>query len=142
MSTAVTAASATRDETVTAARRPPPPRTPFGRIVRVELRKMFDTRSGFWLMASIVLLSVVATGATLVFVDSEDLAFEDSDTVSGKQFGGGFELGLTKMVYAKAEYMHSRFNNVFKSSLDDPDNVNVRRHQVLLGVGVRFGAGS
>ena len=26
-----------------------------GRIVGVELRKMFDTRSGFWLMASIAI---------------------------------------------------------------------------------------
>ena len=37
-------------------------RIPFARILRVELRKMFDTRSGFWLMASVVILSVVATG--------------------------------------------------------------------------------
>ncbi|MFS0885399.1 ABC transporter permease [Aeromicrobium sp. 179-A 4D2 NHS] len=56
--------------------RPVPARTPFARILRVELRKMFDTRSGFWLMASVVLLSIVATVATLVFVDSEDLSYE------------------------------------------------------------------
>ena len=31
------------------------------RIVGVELRKMFDTRSGFWLMASIGILAVIAT---------------------------------------------------------------------------------
>ena len=29
----------------------------------VELRKMFDTRSGFWLMASIAITAVLATGA-------------------------------------------------------------------------------
>ena len=34
-----------------------------GRLVAVELRKMFDTRSGFWLMASIGALSVIATAA-------------------------------------------------------------------------------
>src|SRR5690606_13613920 len=39
-------------------------------------RKMFDTRSGFWLMASVGLLSVVATVATLIFVDAADLTFE------------------------------------------------------------------
>ena len=33
------------------------------RIVSVELRKSFDTRSGFWLMASIGILAVIATGA-------------------------------------------------------------------------------
>ena len=33
----------------------------------VELRKMFDTRSGFWLMASIAITSVLATGAVIAF---------------------------------------------------------------------------
>ena len=28
---------------------------PFSRVINVELRKMFDTRSGFWLMSSIVI---------------------------------------------------------------------------------------
>lgn len=74
MSTTVTTAER---GVMTTGARPVPPRTPFARIMRVELRKMFDTRSGFWLMASIVILSVVATGATLVFVDSQDLTFED-----------------------------------------------------------------
>ena len=30
---------------------------PLSRLTAVELRKMFDTRSGFWLMASIVISS-------------------------------------------------------------------------------------
>jgi hypothetical protein len=34
---------------------------PMGRIVGVELRKMFDTRSGFWLMASIAIAATLAT---------------------------------------------------------------------------------
>ncbi|WP_141012801.1 ABC-2 transporter permease [Nocardioides sambongensis] len=49
---------------------------PFTRVLDVELRKMFDTRSGFWLMASIVILSVVATAATIVFAPASDLDFE------------------------------------------------------------------
>ena len=40
---------------------------PMSRIVAVELRKMFDTRSGFWLLASIGILSLLATAATIVF---------------------------------------------------------------------------
>ena len=35
------------------------------RVVSVELRKMFDTRSGFWLMASIVIAGLLATVATI-----------------------------------------------------------------------------
>jgi ABC-2 type transport system permease protein len=41
----------------------------------VELRKMFDTRSGFWLMASIVITSVLATGALILFAPDDALTF-------------------------------------------------------------------
>ena len=44
----------------------PVPAIPLGRVVRVELRKMFNTRSGFWLMASLVILGVVATIGTIL----------------------------------------------------------------------------
>ena len=33
---------------------------PLSRVVRVELRKMFDTRSGFWLMMSVAIAAVLA----------------------------------------------------------------------------------
>ena len=49
---------------------------PTSRIVGVELRKMFDTRSGFWLMASIVILSVLATAATIIFAPEDELTYE------------------------------------------------------------------
>ena len=47
------------------------------RIVGVELRKMFDTRSGFWLMASIVIASVLATAAIIVFAPDDQLTFDN-----------------------------------------------------------------
>jgi len=43
------------------------PPIPFSRLLKVELRKMFDTRSGFRLMAGIVILAIIATGATMIF---------------------------------------------------------------------------
>ena len=49
---------------------------PFSRVVSVELRKMFDTRSGFWLMASIGILAVLATGATILFAPDDELTYE------------------------------------------------------------------
>jgi len=36
------------------------PRTPFHRLVLVELRKTYDTRAGFWLLAVIGLIAVLA----------------------------------------------------------------------------------
>ncbi|NGN92497.1 ABC transporter permease [Nocardioides sp. KC13] len=56
--------------------RPVPAPIPFGRIAGIELRKMFDTRSGFWLMASLVVLSLAATAATIIFVDADNLDYE------------------------------------------------------------------
>jgi ABC-2 type transport system permease protein len=49
---------------------------PFGRLVSVELRKMFDTRSGFWLMMSIAILAVVATAAFILFAPDSELSYE------------------------------------------------------------------
>ncbi len=49
---------------------------PMSRIVAVELRKMFDTRSGFWLMASIGILSVLASAAVILFAPEADLDYE------------------------------------------------------------------
>ena len=56
-----------------AATRAEPGPIPMTRIVGVELRKMFDTRSGFWLMASIVIMSVLATAAIIVFAPDDDV---------------------------------------------------------------------
>ncbi|HET7735681.1 MAG TPA: ABC transporter permease [Nocardioidaceae bacterium] len=52
-----------------------PARIPTSRIVGVELRKMFDTRSGFWMMVSIVALEVIATGAVILFAPDAELTY-------------------------------------------------------------------
>jgi len=48
---------------------------PLTRAVRVELRKMFDTRSGFWLIASIAITGLIATVATIAFAPDDDLTY-------------------------------------------------------------------
>ena len=55
--------------------RPPADPIPLGRLVGVELRKMFDTRSGFWLLMSIAVLAVVATVAVIVFAPNGDVHY-------------------------------------------------------------------
>jgi ABC-2 type transport system permease protein len=45
------------------------------RVVAVELRKMFDTRAGLWLMASILIAAVTATVATTLFAPASDLTY-------------------------------------------------------------------
>lgn len=56
---------------------------PTSRIIGVELRKMFDTRSGFWLLTSTGVLSVVATAAAIVFAPDSTLSYETFTTALG-----------------------------------------------------------
>lgn len=71
--------------TPTGVRRPKPPIRPIGmrHILDTELRKMFDTRSGFWLMASIAITALIATGATIIFAPDSALDFESFATAVG-----------------------------------------------------------
>ncbi|WP_395658933.1 ABC transporter permease [Nocardioides sp.] len=56
--------------------RPAPAPIPMSRIVGVELRKSFDTRSGFWLLASVGILAVLATAATIVFAPDSAITYD------------------------------------------------------------------
>ena len=47
------------------------------RLVKIELRKMFNTRSGFWMLLSIGVLSVIATGAVLIFAPDGEITYEN-----------------------------------------------------------------
>ena len=57
------------------------PRVPFRRLVSVELRKMYDTRAGFWLLAVTGGLLVLALGITLLVV-----ALNDDVSLSATEF--------------------------------------------------------
>ena len=50
-------------------------RVPLSRLTQVELRKMFDTRSGFWLMASIGIVALLATAGVILFAPDSELAY-------------------------------------------------------------------
>lgn len=48
---------------------------PFRTVLGVELRKMFDTRSGFWLMAGIAAAGLVATAAVILFGSARSITY-------------------------------------------------------------------
>jgi ABC-2 type transport system permease protein len=48
---------------------------PTTRLVKIELRKMFNTRSGFWMLVSIGVLSVIATGAVIIFAPDSAVTY-------------------------------------------------------------------
>ena len=48
---------------------------PLTRITAVELRKMFDTRSGFWLIASVAISAVLTTAGVISFAPADALTY-------------------------------------------------------------------
>ena len=48
------------------------PGVPFSRLVRVELRKSYDTRAGFWLLGVIVGLVLLTEGIVLAVTTVQD----------------------------------------------------------------------
>ncbi|MET0930026.1 MAG: ABC transporter permease [Aeromicrobium sp.] len=63
--------------------RPAPAPIPFSRLVSVELRKCFDTRAGFWLMASIAITGLLATGAVLLWAPDDEITYESFASAIG-----------------------------------------------------------
>lgn len=59
------------------------PSVGFATLTRVELVKMFNTRSGFWLAASIVILSVLATAGVMVFGSDAAITYDNFGAAIG-----------------------------------------------------------
>jgi len=79
MTTTTAETSATTHETVherRAVREEHAP-IPFRTVMGVELRKMFDTRSGFWLMMGIAASALLATGAVIACGSDSDLIYDN-----------------------------------------------------------------
>jgi hypothetical protein len=56
---------------------------PTARLVAVELRKMFDTRAGFWLMASVGVITVLATAAVIIWAPDDAITQDTFSTAIG-----------------------------------------------------------
>ncbi len=78
MSTVVLERESGRTATPTA-----PRPIPLTRVISVEFRKMFDTRSGFWLLTSIGIAALLATVAVIVFAPNDALGFATFATAIG-----------------------------------------------------------
>src|SRR6476660_7154447 len=74
----VSAVAATTAPEAPAARRVVKP-IPMTRLVGVALRKMFDTRAGFWLIASVGIVAVLATAAVILWAPDSAI---DQETFS------------------------------------------------------------
>jgi len=53
------------------------------RLAQIELRKMFNTRSGFWMLVSIGVLSITATVAVLIFAPDSEITYQNFASAIG-----------------------------------------------------------
>lgn len=75
---------------------------PLSRVTGVELRKMFDTRSGFWLMASIAITAVIATAAVILFAPDDELTYSTFASAIG--FPMAFILPIIAILSVTSEW--------------------------------------
>ncbi len=75
---------------------------PLLRLTQVELRKMFDTRSGFWLIASIVITALLATGGVILFAPDSELTY--STFVSAIRFPMAVILPMVAILSVTSEW--------------------------------------
>lgn len=83
MTTPVTTSAPPPSSAAHERRRTTPEPIPFARILGVEFQKMFDTRAGLWLMASVAIVSVLTTAGVIVFADRDALTYETFGTAVG-----------------------------------------------------------
>ena len=59
------------------------PRVPFTRLVRIELRKMVDTRAGLWLLIAIAAVTIVPEVIYIAVAHPHDLTFDNALAAAG-----------------------------------------------------------
>ncbi len=65
--------------------------------------------------------------------------FSGSEKTKGWHIGAGVELNVSSGVYIKGEYVLTRYNDILKDDLADTDSIDPSRHQIMAGVGFKFG---
>jgi hypothetical protein len=80
------------------------PRTPFSRLVRVELRKSYDTRAGFWLLAVIGLIVLATEVIVLAVTTVQDEAVSFGDFIGAAAFMTSFLLPVLGIMVVTSEW--------------------------------------
>ena len=97
MSTTAPAATGTLDISTT-------PRVPFARLVKVELRKTYDTRAGIWLLGVTAFLALAVMVVALIVVLVQDEKISLNDFVQVANFIAGFLLPVLGIMLVTSEW--------------------------------------
>ena len=79
-------------------------RVPFSRLVRVELRKSYDTRAGFWLLLTIGILTLLVEGITLAVTTVQDEPMTFGDFVGAAAFMTAIVLPVLGIMLVTSEW--------------------------------------
>ncbi len=79
-------------------------RVPFARLVKVELRKTYDTRAGVWLLGITAFLAVAAMVIALIVVLVQDQTIKLEDFVAVANFISGFLLPVLGIMLVTSEW--------------------------------------
>lgn len=79
-------------------------RTPFWRLLRVELRKSYDTRAGFWLLATIALLVLAAEVIAVWVTTVQDEPMQFGDFIGTAAFLTSFLLPVLGIMVMTTEW--------------------------------------
>ena len=78
--------------------------TPFLRLVRVELRKTWDTRAGLWLLISTAVLTAAVMVIQLAVVLTQDLRVSYNDFLTSTNFSIGLLLPVIGILLLTSEW--------------------------------------
>src|SRR6188768_2480098 len=78
--------------------------TPFSRLVRVELRKSYDTRAGFWLLGAIGVLVLLAEVIAVWVTAVQDEPMEFGDFIGTAAFLTSFLLPVLGIMVMTTEW--------------------------------------
>lgn len=104
---------------------------PFVRLVRVELRKLYDTRAGLWLMISIAALTVVAMGILITVALTQDSEISLKDLVGVAATPMGVLLPVMGVLSVTSEW--SQRTHMVTFTLE-PRRVRVIAAKLVVGV--------
>lgn len=79
-------------------------RVPYSRLVRVELRKSYDTRAGFWLLLTIGILTLLVEGITLAVTTVQDEPMTFGDFVGAAAFMTSIVLPVLGIMLVTSEW--------------------------------------
>lgn len=80
------------------------PPTPFTRLLRTELRKTYDTRSGLWLLISIAVVTALVMVIQVWVALAQDLRLGFNDFLSSTSFSIGFLLPVLGILLLTSEW--------------------------------------